>query len=92
MDQIKLFKEDSWKSLIKHKSIEYILKYLNSKVGTKSKHYEKLKISNFLSSHSEETPIETAQFIAKVQSHMVETVRTNFKERYNPDLSANLAI
>ena len=43
-------------------------------------------MSNFLSSHSEETTIEAAQFIAKVQSHMVETVRTNFKEKYNPDL------
>ena len=42
-------------------------------------------MSKSLSSHNEDTPIETAQFIAKIQTHMLETVKTNFKEAYKPN-------
>ena len=42
-------------------------------------------MSSFLSSQSE-VPIETAKFIAKIQTHMVETVRMNFEGFYKPNL------
>ena len=34
-------------------------------------------------------PIETAKFIAKVQTHMVESVKTNFPSNHKPDLVCN---
>ena len=39
-------------------------------------------MSNFLSPNIEEIPIETAKFIAKLQTHMVENVKTNFAGKY----------
>lgn len=85
MNEIKMFKEEAWKTFVKEKSISYTINYLNSKVGSKSRTYTELKMSKFLSSHNEDTPIETAQFIAKVQTHMIETVKINFKEAYKPN-------
>lgn len=46
-------------------------------------------MSRFLTAQHENIPIETAKFIAKVQSHMVETVKNNFKEFYKPNLLCN---
>ena len=86
MEDIKTFKEDAWKTFIKQKSTTFTINYLNSKVGSKSKIYKELKMSKFLSAQNEDTPIETAKFIAKTQCHMIETVKMNFKETYKPDL------
>ena len=38
----------------------------------------------FLQPNDEEIPNETAKFIAKTQSHMIEMVKMNFKNEYNP--------
>ena len=85
LEEIRLVKEDKWKELIKNKTTENALIYLNSDIGSKSKNYKELKMSSFLSSQSE-VPIETAKFIAKIQTHMVETVRMNFEGFYKPNL------
>ena len=87
--EIGLLKEENWKSLVKSQSTVCALKYLNSIVGSKSKKYQELKISYFLSSHSENIPVETAKFIAKTQSHMIETIKTNFQVYYKPNLICN---
>ena len=41
--------------------------------------YTELKMSNFLCPHDEIT-IEVAKVVAKIQCHMVETVKINFKQ------------
>ena len=78
LSEIRLTKKETWKSMIRSKAIENALKYLNSTRGSKSQAYKELKMSNFLTSHSE-VPIETAKFIAKIQSHMVESIKCIFK-------------
>ena len=47
-------------------------------------------MSGYLSSHYENVPIVTAKFIAKLQSHMVETVKANFSQHYKPNMLCNL--
>ena len=81
--EIGLIKEENWKSLVKSKSTVCALKFLNSTVASKSKKYLELKISYFLSSNCENIPVETAKFIAKTQSHMIENIKTNCR---TPDL------
>ena len=83
---ISLIREESWKSVVKTKTPEIALKYLNSITGSKSRKYEVLKMSNYLTSQNEYIPIETAKFIVKIQSHMVETVKINFQAFYKPNL------
>ena len=46
-------------------------------------------MSNFLCPNQEEISIETAKFIAKVQSHMVESVKSNFPGEYFSDNLCN---
>ena len=36
--------------------------------------------------------METAKFIAKTQSHMIETVKTNFQSYYKPNLLCNACL
>ena len=86
--ELGLIKKETWKEFIKLKGNENAIKYLNSKIGTKSHKYKELKISNFLSSQSE-VPIETAKFIAKIQTHMVENVKMNFQGNYQPNFVCN---
>ena len=43
----------------------------------------------YLRSHSEDFSIKTASFIAKIQTHMVEGIKCNFKEQYLPNLTCN---
>ena len=92
LHEISLIKEENWKLLIKTRAIECSLKFLNSITGSKSRKYQDLKMSNYLSSQIENVPIETAKFIAKTQTHMIETVKTNFKEYYKPNLTCNLCL
>ena len=75
MAEIRRHKEDNWKAIIKEKTHTNALNYLNSKVGSKSRKYQELKMSSFLSSEDHEIPIETA----KVQADMVETIKMNFQ-------------
>ena len=70
--EISLISEESWKSVVQTKTSKVALKYLNSITESKSRNYEVLIMSNYLSSQNENVPIETAKFIAKLQSHMVE--------------------
>ena len=92
MSEIGSFKEESWKSLVKSKTTSFPLKYLNSIVGSKSQRYQELKLSLYLSSQNENIPVETAKFIAKTQSHMIETVKTNFQSYYKPNLLCNACL
>ena len=46
-------------------------------------------MSNYLTSKRENIPIETVQFIAKLQTHMVETVKPNFHAFYRPNFIRN---
>ena len=91
-EEIRLIKEDSWKSLVKSKSTHYALKYLNSITGSKSRKYSELRMSGYLTSEYEDVPLETAKFILKIQSHMVETVKYNFQNYYKPNLLCNLCL
>ena len=75
---------------MKSKSTACALKFLNSIVGSKSHKYQELKISNYLSSQCENISVETAKFIAKTQSHMIETVKSNFPGFYKPNLLCNI--
>ena len=73
-----------WKEKVKKQAIKNSLLYLNSKVGSKSRAYNELKMSSYLCPN-DHTSIETAKFIAKTQCHMIETIKTNFKHKYEPN-------
>ena len=66
--------------------------YLNSFTGSKSRKYQEFRMSNYLSSQNKYVPVETAKFIAKIQSHIVETVKNNFQEYYNSNLVCSLCL
>ena len=86
------FKEESWKSLVKLKIAAIAPKYVNFIVGSKSQKYQKLKLYKYLSYQNENIPVETAKFIAKTQSHMMETVKTNFQRYYKSNLFCNACL
>ena len=88
IDEVRLLKEETLKSMIKSKATENASLFLNSSIGSKSQAYKELKLSFYLSSQSE-VPIETAKFIAKVQSHMIESIKKNFQSHYKPDFVCN---
>ena len=90
MAEIRTIKEESWKSLIKENTQSIALNYLNSQVGSKSRKYKELKMSKFLCSENHDIPIETAKFIAKVQAHMVETIKINFQSNFKPNFRCDL--
>ena len=90
--EIGSFKEEIWKSMVKTKTTESALRYLNSNIGSKSRKYEQLKMSNYLISQNKDMQIETAKFIAKAQSHMIETIKTNFPEYYKPNFICNICL
>ena len=90
--EIGSFKEEIWKSMVKTKTTESALRYLNLNIGSKSRKYEQLKMSNYSISQNEDMQIETAKFIAKAQSHMIETIKTNFPEYYKPNFICNICL
>ena len=95
LSEIKNISEENWKMSVKIKTHKNALFYLNSIIGSKSKTYEELKMAPYLCSYSEEIPNETAKFIAKAQSHMIETVKMNFQGQFKPNfvcISCNSAI
>ena len=67
LEEIRVIKEDSWKSLVKTKTTDIALKYLNSITGSKRRKYNKLRMSNYLCSQNEYVSVETAKFIAKIK-------------------------
>ena len=90
MEEIKTIDEEAWKKLIKCKTTEKSLTYLNFNIASRSRKYDSLEMSNYLTSKNEEFGIETEKFIAKLQTHVVKTVKTNFKEKYKPNFLCNL--
>ena len=59
---------------------------LNSNQGSKSQQKEALEMSPYLRSNDEDVSVNTAMFIAKIQTHMIENIKHNFKEHYKPNL------
>ena len=53
IDEIRLIKEETWKSIIKSKATENALLVLNSSIQRKSQACKELKLSYYLSSQSE---------------------------------------
>ena len=89
LDEIRKMPEASWKSLVKGKSTENALKYLNSNQGSKSQKRNSLKMAPYLTSDNNEFSLKTSCFIAKIQTHMIENIKCNFKEHYKPNLVCN---
>ena len=79
MNEIENTSSSLRKEKIKDQTNITALRYLNSKLGSKSQPHTELKMSSFLCPN-EYLTIETAKFVAKVQCHMVETVKANFKQ------------
>ena len=88
-EEISTMSEKSWKLLVKNKSIEIALENLNSNQGSKSQKSKSLEMAPYLTSNNEEFSLKTASFIAKLQTHMVENIKCNFKEQYKPNLTCN---
>ena len=89
MEQIRCTSETFWKQQVKKKSLELALNFLNTTQGSKSRQYCELKMAPYLCPSEEEIPILTAKFIAKTQTHMIEYVKSNFKDFYKPNLMCN---
>ena len=79
MDEIRKTPEREWKEKVKVKTIQLALAYLNSNVGSKSRKYTQLKMAPYLCPN-DEIPVETAKFLAKAQSYMIENVKINFQQ------------
>ena len=46
-------------------------------------------MARYLTSNNEEMNILISSFIALIQTHMIEGVKLNFKEKYKPNLTCN---
>ena len=88
-EEIKNMSKVSWKKLVKTKSIEKALNYLNFNQGSKSQKSNELRLAPYLTSCNEDFELKTSSFIAKVQTHMIENIKCNFKEHYKPNLVCN---
>ena len=86
MDEIRRIPKETWKLTIKTKTSELALALLNSNQGSKSQKKEAFEMSPYLKSNNEDVSVITASFIAKIQTHMIENVKHNFKEHYKPNL------
>ena len=89
MDEIRSMPEATWKQHIRDKSISISLESLNSNQGSKSRQYSELKMASYLCPNEEFMNVNTACFIAKTQTFMIENVKCNFKEKYRPNLICN---
>ena len=88
MDEIRKTPVKIWKEEVKRITIKIALDYLNSNVGSKSRKYSKLEMSPYLCPN-DQMPIETAKFLAKAQSHMIENIKMNYQQEYKPNLVCN---
>jgi hypothetical protein len=88
MDEIENTAIAAWKEKVKTQTQINALSYLNSNLGSKSQAHTELKMSSFLCPN-EYLTLDTAKFIAKVQCHMVENIKSNFKQEYLPNLICN---
>ena len=85
MNQLENTPSEAWKELIKVQTCKNALKHLNDNIGSKSRNYTELKMSNFLCSH-DNFSIDTVKFIAKAQCHMIENIKMNFQQDHKEDL------
>ena len=89
LEEIGRIPKELCKSCIKKKSLKLALKFSNTNQGSKSTMKKELKMSPYLSANNEGISLNTAFFIAKTQTHMIENIKGNFKEYYKPNLSCN---
>ena len=89
MDEIRVISEADWKQLIKNKTVQISLEFLNSNQGSKSRQYNELRMAPYLSPNNEYLSIKTASFMARIQTHMVENIKCNYKEKFKPNLTCN---
>ena len=87
MEEIRAISETDWKQLIKNKTVQITLRFLNSNQGSKSRQYNELKMAPYLSPNDEYIDFKTASFIAKTQTYMVENIKCNYKEKFKPNLT-----
>ena len=88
LEEIQNIPVNQWKKTIKEKTTNIAISYLNNIVGTKSRTYKKLEMSPYLG-QNDKMPIETAKFVAKAQSHKIESIKMNFKHEYKENLICN---
>ena len=88
LNEIQNIQISIWKEKIQVQSINNSLIFLNSKVGTKSQPYMELKMSKYLCPN-DYMSLDTSKFVAKTHCHMIETVKTNFKHGFEPNLLSN---
>ena len=74
-------KKEKYKCMIKEITIKNALMDLNENQGSKSRKYDCLKMAPYLCPNEEIFP-EMAKFIARLQCHMVEEVKANYKSKY----------
>ena len=79
---------ETWKGVIKTQTHQNSLKYLNTNIGSKSRHYTELKMSQFLCSHDNFSR-DISKFMAKTLCHMIEKVKMNFQQEYKPNFMCN---
>ena len=74
-EEIQNISKFSWKKLVKRKSIENALTYLNLNQGSNSQKSNTLGMAPYLTSCNEDFEFKTSSFIAKVQTHMIESIK-----------------
>ena len=74
---------------MKTKTHKNALKYLDSIIASESHEYKEPKKAHYLCSTSDKIQNLTAKFFAKVQSHMIETVKINFQGYFKPNVVWN---
>ena len=89
MDEIQCISELNWKQMMKEKTINKALDYLNSVKGRKHRNYGELKMAPYLCPNNEDLSVDVAKFIAKAQSCMIENIKSNFRKQYEPNMICN---
>ena len=75
--------------MMKEKTINKVLDYLNSLKGRKHRNYGELKMAPYLCPNNEDLSVDVAKFIAKAQSCMIENIKSNFRKQYEPNMICN---
>ena len=82
---------ESWKEKFKIQARSNSFSHLNFKQGSKSQAYSQLKMSIFLRPNQciGINDKRKCQISRKIQCHMVENVKANFKHDFLPNLTCN---
>ena len=88
-DYISQILNSVWKQRIKNKTLEIALKHLNSNQGSNILQYSELKMVNYLCPSNEEIHPDIAKFIIRIQCHMIEEVKYNWKNKYGTNLNCD---